>query len=82
MTDHKNKQGSPGNDKKQSGNSKDSKSMPRKHPKKANRMDSDDTDEAVVRKGADIENPDMPGPDKKIELDDNPDETKRKIPNM
>ena len=36
----------------------------------------------LVRKGADIENPDMPGPDKKIELDDNPDETKRKIPNM
>lgn len=53
--------------------------MPHKHPKKVNRKDAD---EAVVRKGAEIENPDMPGPDKKIELDDNPDETKRKIPNM
>jgi hypothetical protein len=79
MTDHKS---SSGNDKKQSGNNKDPKSMPRKHPKKANRMDPDDTDEPVVRKGADIENPDMPGPDKKIEFDDNPDETKRKIPKM
>jgi len=68
MTDHKNKQG-PSN-------------MPHKHPKKADRKSSDDTDEAVVRRGAEIENPDMPGPDKKIELDDNPDETKRKIPNM
>lgn len=56
--------------------------MPHKHPKKASRKSSDDTDEAVVRKGAEIENPDMPGPDKKIELDDNPDETRRKIPNM
>ena len=51
MTDHKNKQGSPGRDKKQSGNSKDAKSMPRKHPKKANRMDSDDTDEAGAQGG-------------------------------
>ncbi|HTI93795.1 MAG TPA: hypothetical protein VL727_24545 [Puia sp.] len=82
MTDHKNKQGSTGNDKKQSGTNKDSKNVPHKHPEKANRMDSDDTDESKVRKGADIENPDLPGPDKKIELDDNPDETKRKIPNM
>ncbi|HXO75652.1 MAG TPA: hypothetical protein VN824_10465 [Puia sp.] len=82
MTDHKNKQGSPGNDKKQSETNKDSKNMPHKHPKKANRTDSDDTDDAAIRKGAEIENPDMPGPDKRIELDDNPDETKKKIPNM
>ncbi len=50
--------------------------------KQANRKGSDDTDAAVVRRGADIENPDQPGPEKKVELDDNPDETKRKIPNM
>ncbi len=82
MTDHnKNKQGS-GNDRKPSGDKEGHKSMPHKHPKEVNRMDSDDTDEAVVRRGADIENPDQPGPDKKIELDDNPDETKKKIPNM
>ncbi|HEY4286752.1 MAG TPA: hypothetical protein VGN00_06600 [Puia sp.] len=83
MTDHKNKQGSPGGkDKKQSGDTHDPKSMPHKHPKTSNTNDSDDTDEAAVRKGADIENPDMPAPDKKIQPDDNPDETKKKIPNM
>ena len=60
-------------------NKQGASNMPHKHPKKVNRKDAD---EAVVRKGAEIENPDMPGPDKKIELDDNPDETKRKIPNM
>jgi hypothetical protein len=68
MTDDKNKQGA--------------SNMPHKHPRKVHGKNADDTDEAVVRKGAEIENPDMPGPDKKIELDDNPDETKRKIPNL
>lgn len=79
MTDQKNKQGSPGKDKKQSGNDQDPKNMPHKHSKKT--MGSDDTDQEAVRKGADIENPDE-HPEKKVELDDNPDETKRKIPRM
>jgi hypothetical protein len=90
MIDQKNKQ--PSSDRNErSGKDKeqDAKNMPHKHPKKAGAgdsgggmKDSDDTDEEAVRKGADIENPDLPGPDKKVELDDNPDETKRKIPNM
>jgi hypothetical protein len=79
MTDQKNKQGMPDKDKKQSGN-QDPMNKPQNDPGKTTM--NDDTDEAVVRKGADIENPDMPGPDKKVELDDNPDETKKKIPNM
>ena len=71
MTVQKNKKGSPRDG-----------SMPHKHAKKANRMGSDDTDEKAVRRGAEIENPDKPGTDKKIEIDDNPDETRKKIPNM
>jgi hypothetical protein len=78
MTDHKKKKNSSGDG---SMPHKDG-NMPHKHPKKANRMGSDNTDEKAVRKGAEIENPDMPGPNKKIELDDNPDETRKKIPNM
>ena len=41
-----------------------------------------DMPEKAARKGADIENPDLPGPEKTVEPDDNPDETKRKIPNI
>ena len=63
--------------------SQEKKNKPQLQPQQDSPMKGgDDTDQEAVRKGADIENPDLPGPEKTVNPDDNPDETKRKIPNM
>jgi hypothetical protein len=51
--------------------------MPQNHPRKAQ---MEDPESGAARKG-EIENPDQSeNPDKKIQIDDNPGETKKKIP--
>jgi len=83
MSDSKNKRESPGSGSSGAGRTqsgwKDVMNKPQGQP--AMRR-GDETDEGVVRRGADIENPDLPGPEKTVNPDDDPDETRRKIPNL
>jgi hypothetical protein len=78
MSDQKNKQQQPQQDNKQSGRvpgQHTPSGKPSQDGKMKNNKQSEDVEEG------DIEHPDQK-PGKKVTIDDNPDETQKKVPNM